>query len=218
MGSRVGALARVDGRFDLVAMLDQLDHPRTGLDTVPPIDTVIDFSSDSGAQNAAALAAARRAALLVGTTALSPETIEILGKTAAAVPVMIAPNTSRGVAVFTHLVAEAARLLGPRFDVSIIETHHKAKLDAPSGTARRLAEALRTRAGLNIPPDRIHSIRAGDVVGDHVVDFSGPGERIRLTHAALDRDVFARGALDAAAWLRGRPPGRYTIEQALGLP
>ncbi len=117
----------------------------------------------------------------------------------------------------THLVAEAARLLGGNYDVDLIEVHHAGKRDAPSGTALRIAESMRQRSGIELPADRIHPVRAGDVVGEHTVEFSSAGERIRITHLATSRDLFARGALDAAAWLHRRDPGRYTIEQSLGL-
>ena len=129
---------------------------------------------------------------------------------------MIAPNTSLGVAVLNHLAAVAAGLLGTRYGVNLIEAHHTGKRDAPSGTALRIADTLR-RAGAELPAESIHAIRSGDVVGEHTVEFAGGGERIRICHMATSRDLFARGALEAAAWLHGRPPGRYTIEQALGL-
>jgi 4-hydroxy-tetrahydrodipicolinate reductase len=217
MGERIIALSRLDARFELTAALDLLDPPRGPAAPAPAFDVLIDFSSDAGARAAAALALDAGAALLIGTTALSTPTLDTLARAAERLPVMIAPNTSLGVAVLSHLVGEAARLLGPRCDIDLIETHHKAKLDAPSGTARRLAQAIRDRAGRDLPPERVHSVRAGDVVGEHIVEFNGTGERLRLVHTASTRDVFALGALHAAAWLHRRPPGRYVIEQALGL-
>ena len=130
---------------------------------------------------------------------------------------MIAPNTSAGVAVMIHLVSEAARLLGRDHDVDLVEVHHSGKRDAPSGTALRIAEAMRERAGFELPPDRIHAIRAGEVIGEHTVEFFSAGERIRVAHVATSRDLFARGALDAVAWLHDQGPGRWTVEQSLGL-
>ncbi len=130
---------------------------------------------------------------------------------------MIAPNTSLGAAVLAHLAAEAARLLGSAYQVTLIETHHAAKRDAPSGTALRIAEALRRDAGVDLSPERIHAIRTGDVVGEHTVELAAAGERLRLCHIATTRDLFARGALEAAAWLIGRPPGLYTMEELAGL-
>jgi len=123
--------------------------------------------------------------------------------------------------VLAHLAAEAARLLGSEggagFDIDIVETHHTMKKDAPSGTALRIAAALRQRGRANLPDDRIHAIRSGDIIGEHEVRFAGPGERITLIHSATSRDLFARGALQAAAFLARQPAGWYTIEQALGI-
>ena len=175
------------------------------------VDAVVDFSSDEGALRAAQLAADLGAALLVGTTGLTAATREGVARTAAGVPAMIAPNTSLGVAVTRLLVAEAARLL-PGFDVDIVETHHTRKLDAPSGTARSLAEAVGRGLGKPMDPSRIHAIRAGDVVGDHEVTFSGPGERVTVAHRATSRDLFALGALRMARWLAAQRPGMHTYD------
>jgi 4-hydroxy-tetrahydrodipicolinate reductase len=217
MGARIVALAAEDARV-IVARAIDLDTPA---DQRPArgeaIDVVIDFSSDAGAQLAAGLALAHRAALLVGTTGLSPATQAALRRAAESVPVMIAANTSRGVAALAHLAALAARLLGRDFDIDLVETHHAMKKDSPSGTALRLADSLAQGAGAPLPAQRIHAIRAGDVIGEHAIVFSGPGERLTLTHTATSRDLFALGALRAAAWLAGRPPGLYSIEQSLGL-
>ena len=217
MGTRIAALARDDVRFELVAAHDLADREASQAHAPGAFHAIIDFSSDSGAQHAAHLAVKHRAALVVGTTGLSPDSLEIIGFAARSSAVMFASNTSLGVAVLNHLAAEAARLLGAEFDIDLIETHHTMKRDAPSGTALTLAATLRAKAGVQLPPQRIHSIRAGDVIGEHIVQFSGPGERIILGHFATNRDLFARGALRAAAWLHGQPPGRYTIEQSLGL-
>jgi 4-hydroxy-tetrahydrodipicolinate reductase len=125
---------------------------------------------------------------------------------------MVAPNTSLGVAVTRRLVAEAARLL-PGFDVDIVETHHSRKLDAPSGTARSLAEAVARGSGKPMDSGRIHSIRAGDVIGDHAVSFCGQGERVTVSHSATSRDLFALGALRMARWLSGQRPGLRTTDE-----
>ena len=216
MGARICALSRDDPRFHLVSEIDQKSNTgAVGADM--PFDTVIDFSSDEGTRCAVALALEHRAALLVGTTGLSRQTLSTIEVASQSIPLMIAPNTSAGVAVMIHLVTEAARLLGPDCDVDLIEVHHRAKRDAPSGTALRIAETMKRQTGIELPPDRIHPVRAGDVVGEHTVEFSFVGERIRIAHLATSRDLFARGALAAAVWLHGRAPGQYTIEQSLGL-
>jgi 4-hydroxy-tetrahydrodipicolinate reductase len=180
-------------------------------------DVVIDFSSDEGARAALELARRIGAALLVGTTALSARTRGALHEASRDCAILISPNTSLGVAALSALAAQAAKILGAGFDCSIVEAHHSAKKDAPSGTAIRLAEAAR-RGGASLPDHQIVSIRGGDVVGEHTVRFAGPGEYIELTHRATSRDLFVRGALHAAAWLKGRGPGLWTMEDVLGLP
>ncbi len=217
MGARLCAFAREDPRFDLVAEIDLQGNGNASLQSIAPLDAIVDFSSDKGAADALQLALQHDAALLVGTTGLSRQTLSDIEVASRNIPVMVAPNTSVGVAVLSHLVAVASRLLSDRYDVDLIEVHHAGKRDAPSGTALRIAEAMREQGGREIPPDRIHALRSGDVVGEHTVEFSGPGERIRLAHLATNRDLFVRGALEAVAWLVGRPAGRYTIEQSLGL-
>jgi 4-hydroxy-tetrahydrodipicolinate reductase len=221
MGRRLCALIETDVRFDLSGAFDRPTSSvqPTARDENPDgdVDVVIDFSSDDGARRAAAHAARYEAALLVGTTGLSAGTLDVLGDLARSVPIMIAPNTSRGVAVMTHLVAEATRLLGSAFEVDLVEEHHHHKRDAPSGTALRLVEAVERRRAGALPPDRVHCVRAGEIIGEHEVRFSGSRERIKISHSALDRDLFAAGALDAAAWLAGRPAGQYRIDDVLGL-
>jgi 4-hydroxy-tetrahydrodipicolinate reductase len=216
MGARVCALARDDPRFGLVAEIDLKGNTETVTEGEAPIDVVIDFSSDEGARSAIRIASEHGAAALIGTTGLSQQTLSAIEVAARRLSVMVAPNTSMGVAVMNHLAAVAAGLLGDRYTVNLVETHHTRKLDAPSGTALRIAETLR-RAGARLPDDQIHAIRSGDVVGEHTVEFAGGDERVRITHMAGSRDLFVRGALEAAAWLHGRSPGRYDIEQALGL-
>ena len=216
MGARVCTLARDDPRFELVAEIDQEGNTDAARVTGATFDALVDFSSDEGARAAANLAMERGAAAVLGTTGLSTQTLAVIDVASQSAPFIVAPNTSIGVAVVNHLAAVAARLLGPRYMINLVETHHAGKRDAPSGTALRIADTLR-RAGAELPDERIQAIRTGDVVGEHTVEFAGAGERIKICHAATSRDLFARGALEAVAWLHGRPPGRYTIEQALGL-
>ena len=147
---------------------------------------------------------------------------------------MFAANFSVGVNTLFWLTRQAAQILGPDFDLEIVEVHHRLKKDAPSGTARRLAEILAEARGLDYDADArhgregivgargsreigVHAVRGGDVVGEHTVLFADVGERVELTHRASSRETFALGALRAAAWLRGRPPGLYDMEDVLGL-
>ena len=179
-------------------------------------DVLIDFSSDAGAPQALALAQRAGSAMLVGTTALSDRSTSALKAASASRAVLVTPNTSLGVALLSVLVQHAARSLGPEYGCSIVEAHHAAKKDAPSGTAIRLASAARD-AGHALRDDQILAIRGGDVVGEHTVRFAGPGEYIELTHRATTRDLFARGALHCAAWLKGKPPGWYTMHDVIAL-
>jgi 4-hydroxy-tetrahydrodipicolinate reductase len=198
-------------------------------------DVVIDFSAPAATALMARRCAQAGIPMMIGTTGLDApanEAIEALARSAA---VVVAPNTSVGVTVLFHLAAEAARLLGADFDAEIVEMHHRKKIDAPSGTAIRLAE--RVAAAKSVGPDAfvhgrsgqvgartaeeigILSLRGGDVIGDHTLVLAGPGERIELTHRAHDRSLFARGALRAARWVARRgAPGRYDMADVLGLP
>ena len=193
-------------------------------------DVVIDFSRADAVPRLLQLAARARVAVVSGTTRLDAHAERLLDEAAKEIPVLWSPNTSLGVHVLAQLAAQAARLLGPDFDVEIVEAHHRAKVDAPSGTAVRLVEAVRSaRAGLrdvhgregNVgprPTDEIgvHAVRGGDVIGDHTVHLLGPGERLELTHRATSRELFARGAVRAAVALRGSPPGRYSMADVIG--
>jgi 4-hydroxy-tetrahydrodipicolinate reductase len=209
MGQRILALAE---NFSDCAVVQALDRGDALALARGEADVVVDFSSDEGALRALALAEALGAALLVGTTGLTEATRAALARAGAERAVLVAANTSLGVAVARRLVAEAARLL-PGFDVDIVETHHTRKVDAPSGTARSLAEAVERGRGAPLPPERVHAIRAGDVVGDHRVSFCGPGERLEISHVATSRDLFALGALRMARWLAAQPPGVRTTDE-----
>jgi 4-hydroxy-tetrahydrodipicolinate reductase len=190
-------------------------------------DVAVDFSKPQATRANIAACRAARKPLLIGTTGFAAEVTESeLDAAAREIPLLIAPNTSLGVALLTDLVRRAARALPAEFDIEIIEAHHRMKRDAPSGTALGLAraagqargpaaaEALAGGSAGRVGPRRQGEIgfavvRGGDIVGEHTVLFAGPGEELRLSHRAGDRAIFARGALQAALWLRGRPPGRY---------
>jgi 4-hydroxy-tetrahydrodipicolinate reductase len=196
-------------------------------------DVLVDFSSPAVAVTIVRAAIDCGAALVSGTTGLTPEGEAALNGAGARIAALWEPNMSVGVHVLLDLVRRAAAQLGPEFDVEVAEAHHRLKVDAPSGTALRLVEALREvrrEAGLSAEvvhgrqgtpgPRRrdeiaVHALRGGDVIGDHTVHLLGPGERLELTHRATDRDVFAHGALRAAAFLAGRPAGRYRLEDVL---
>jgi 4-hydroxy-tetrahydrodipicolinate reductase len=193
-------------------------------------EVMIDFSTASAVPELFVAAARQKIAIVSGTTNLDDAGRRALERAEASVPVLWAPNMSLGVQVLSELVEQAVKRLGPDFDVEIVEIHHRRKIDAPSGTAKRLAEAARAarpelselsgRAGDVGARKRdelaVLSLRGGDVIGDHTVYLFGDGERIELTHRASNRDVFAHGAIRAAKFLAGKPPGRYTIKDVLG--
>jgi 4-hydroxy-tetrahydrodipicolinate reductase len=180
------------------------------LHSVPAFDTAIDFSLPQGFDNILALCAERGAALVSGTTGLEAEQRTAIEVAAVRVPLLWAANFSLGVAVLAELVERAAAAL-PGWDCDIVESHHVHKKDAPSGTA--LALGASAEQGGATP--RYASLRAGDIVGEHLVQFATAGERIELVHRATSRDIFARGALHAAAKLAGRTPGLYRLRDLL---
>jgi 4-hydroxy-tetrahydrodipicolinate reductase len=157
-----------------------------------------------------------RQPLVIGTTGQSKEQRRIIEETARSLPIVFASNFSIGVNVLFWLTRKAAEQLGSDFDAEIVETHHKMKKDAPSGTAKTLAEVLNAakKTQAEIP---IQSIREGDVVGEHTVIFNGPAERLELIHRAASREIFARGALRAAKWVIDQPAELYSMQDVLGL-
>lgn len=213
-GSRVAALAAADPRFHLLARVDRA-RAEEFADEVEACDAVIDFTVPDACVRFAALCARAGVPFVTGTTGLSDVQRAQLGAAARKAPVFAAPNFSRGVTLLLHLAAEAARRL-PAYDAAIVETHHKAKKDAPSGTALRLAQAVSDarRDDAEVPA---FSVRAGDVIGDHTLTLAGPFERLELTHRAHARDAFAAGALEAALWCRAKKPGLYDMLDLMGL-
>ena len=197
-------------------------------------DVVIDFTSREASVRNTATAAARGVAMVIGSTGLDAADKALVRAEASRIPVVLSPNMSVGVNVMFALVAQAARVLGDAYDVEIVEMHHGKKKDAPSGTAVRLAEVAAEALGRDAARDVVYArhgmigertpkeigvmtLRGGDVVGEHTVFFAGQGERLELTHRAASRDQFARGAIRAARWLKGRAPGLYDMQDVLGL-
>jgi 4-hydroxy-tetrahydrodipicolinate reductase len=195
-------------------------------------DVVIDFSHpEATAANLQACRVAKKP-LLIGTTGFPPELEVNFIEAARDIPVLVAANTSIGVSLLTELVRACAHALPPDFDIEIVEAHHRQKKDAPSGTALELGRAAakargheltdvvvtnRAAGALRAEGDIGFSvIRGGDIIGEHSVLFTGPGEQLTLTHRASDRGIFARGALRAAAWLAVQPAGRYDMQHVAG--
>jgi 4-hydroxy-tetrahydrodipicolinate reductase len=183
----------------------------TELHGAPPFDVAIDFSLPGAFGGILATCLEHGAGLVSGTTGLGEEEGAAMRTAAVRIPIVWSSNFSLGVAVLASLVERAARAL-PGWDCDIIEAHHKGKRDAPSGTALSLGEVI---AATGAAP-RYASIRAGDIVGDHTVQFTTDGERLELTHRAGNRDIFARGALHAAGWVAHRQPGLYTLRDIVG--
>jgi 4-hydroxy-tetrahydrodipicolinate reductase len=193
-------------------------------------DAVIDFSLPAASLEIAQLCRERSIALVVGTTGFEPAERRMLESAAAEIPLLVAPNMSRAVNLLMRLVVDAARSLGASADIAIVEKHHKTKKDAPSGTALRLADCARrgrdAAATASAPAGGghavilggeidVHALRLADSPGEHTVIFSLMGETLELSHRALNRDGFARGALDAARFLAAKPAGLYTMEDVL---
>jgi 4-hydroxy-tetrahydrodipicolinate reductase len=213
MGKSVLDLAVADPKIDIVAQCDLGDPIEPAMKNC---DVIIDFSYADAIDEICRAASQHGKSLVIGTTGHSQEQRRTIEKAAESLPIVFASNFSIGVNVLFWLTRKAAELLGRDFSPEIIETHHKMKKDAPSGTAKTLAEALKVAQKIQdeIP---IQSIREGEIVGEHTVIFAGPSERLELTHRAASREIFARGALRAANWIMGRPPGLYSMQDVLGL-
>ncbi len=197
-------------------------------------EVMVDFSSPAALARACAACAKGKVAIASGTTGLDEAATAALDDAAKAVPVLWEPNMSVGIHVLSALLERAIAALGNGYDIEIVEAHHRMKVDAPSGTALRLAEVAKTAKGkLTAKEPRfvtgrdgkpgartneeigVLAMRGGDVIGDHTAFLLGDGERIELTHRASSRDLFARGALRAGVWLVGRPAGRYRLGDVL---
>ncbi|HJL14053.1 MAG TPA: 4-hydroxy-tetrahydrodipicolinate reductase [Sandaracinaceae bacterium LLY-WYZ-13_1] len=226
LGRDAGEVAGVGTLAVPVAALDG--------DSTVDADVLVEFSTPEGAALAADRCDGPRVPLVSGTTGLDDGTLAKLDALAQHVPVVVAPNMSVGVTLLFHLAELATRTLGADFDPEIVEMHHRHKVDAPSGTAVRLAErvaqareldpktaVVHGRSGRTGPrPDEeigVMTLRGGGVIGEHTLHLAGAGERLELTHRAQDRSIFARGAVRAARWVVGKHPARYDMADVLGL-
>lgn len=213
--------AQVDQGDDLAAVLDRGE-------------VVVDFSVPTATERMLTLCVERGMAVVLGTTGHDEKARAWIGECARRIPIVWTSNFSTGVNTLFWLVERAAEVLGPGYDLEIVEMHHRQKQDAPSGTARSLAEILARvrrqqlesvvrhgRHGWVGPRSAeeigVHAVRGGDVVGEHTVIFAAQGERLELTHRASSRETFAHGALRAARWVAGKPPGLYDMQDVLGL-
>lgn len=238
MGSRIATLAMTDSMFRVTGALEVRGHQAIGQDlgsllgpkalgvrvtddateAIQQGEVLIEFTQPDATVEHVKVARRLKVPAVIGTTGLTTAQRAVVVDAAQDIPIVLSPNMSVGVNLLFELAQLAAKRLGPQYDLEIVEAHHRAKQDAPSGTAKRLAEllaAIRQRPPEAIP---VHSIRAGDVVGDHTVIFAGPSERVELTHRAHSRDVFAVGALRAARFVVNRPAGLYEMSHVLAEP
>ena len=221
MGQSLQRLSRDDARCVVTGAVSRKVGPRvvdglpqfasSELAGVPDFDVAIDFSQPDGFDAILTLCQARGKPLVSGTTGLSPQQLAALDVAATRIPIAWASNFSLGVALLHDLVARAAQAL-PGWDCDIVESHHTRKHDAPSGTAITLGAAAAERGAT----PHYASIRAGDIIGEHAVQFTTAGERVELIHRAGNRDIFAHGALHVAKALPERAPGRYEVADLLG--
>jgi 4-hydroxy-tetrahydrodipicolinate reductase len=231
MGKALLACLPQHPTLQLAGQVDQGDNLAT---VIAQGDLVIDFSSHSATAGIAALCASHRKPVVIGTTGHSNEDRSQIMAFSKQIPMVLSSNFSTGVNTLFWLTRKAAEILGPGFDLEIIEMHHRHKRDAPSGTARTLSEILASvrqqqlestlrhgRSGIvgerTSSEIGMHSVRGGDVVGDHTVIFASNGERVELTHKASSRETFANGALRAAEWVANQKPGLYDMQDVLGL-
>lgn len=241
-------LAAAAGRSDvkITAAVDREGASAVGTQVAPGVtatadltaglaacDVYIDFTSPDATRAVAQLAAQRKVAAVIGTTGLGADHERAVAELAAVAPVVVAANFSLGVNLVLGLVRQAAKVLGPDWDAEVVETHHRAKRDAPSGTALAIARAIAAGHGADYDSVKRHArdgdigprprgeigvstVRGGDVIGEHVAYFFGAAERVEIAHRATSRTIFAAGALEAAAWVVGKPPGRYDMLDVLG--
>ena len=252
MGRMLTATALADPGIQVVGAVDRAEAPGAGEDVgtlagrapvgvrvgselsavLAGTDVVVEFSAPEASVAHAAIVAAAGRAMVIGTTGLSEAQVAQVRASAELAPILMAPNMSLGVNVLLRFLPLIARSLGEGYDIEIVETHHRGKKDAPSGTALKLGEVIAEGLGKRLPdvavhgrsgiqprvPGEIgfHAIRAGANVGEHVVIFSNEGEQIEVTHRAFSRETFALGAVRACKWLAGREPGFYSMHDVVG--
>ena len=249
MGKRIIALLSMQKDLHLCGAVEMSSHPDIGKDVwavtgvkvtssikdiIKDADVVVDFSSEDGALDSARVCAKYKKALIVGTTGLSVKALSEIESISRIVPCLVSSNMSVGVNLLCKLVEQASSILGDEYDVEIIEAHHRFKKDAPSGTAKTLAEIISKVRGKQLEDmavygrrglvgERkqneigIHAVRAGDIVGEHTVIFGGTGERIELKHIATTRDTFAQGVIKAIKFISTRRAGLYDMSDVLNM-
>lgn len=233
MGSRIVKMLAGDRFFSLAAELDIGDSLD---DVIDSVDVVIDFTVPEAAARHAAIAARHNTPIVIGTTGLGDDQQKTVSEASHTIPIVHSPNMGLGVNVMLKLTEITAKTLGKKYKVDIVETHHAGKRDKPSGTALRMLDIVCKESGRNMNEDvffyeeeaetkdteeesevSVRSIRRGEVVGEHVIYFTSPGEILSIEHRATNRDIFAEGAIAAARWIIGKAAGLYGIEDVLNL-
>jgi 4-hydroxy-tetrahydrodipicolinate reductase len=225
MGRRIFKLAQHDKDFEINLALEKKGIPEIGrelgkikISSSPDglflVDVLIDFTAPEATESNLDYVARYKKAVVLGTTGMNDAQLKKVEEISKIVPIVFSPNMSVGVNVLFSILPEIAKRLGADYNIEIIEAHHKAKKDAPSGTAKKLGQVLTDSTAREIP---IHAIRLGDIVGDHTIIFCGNSERIEVKHQAHTRDLFALGALKAAKWIMGKPAGLYSMKDVLNL-
>ncbi len=227
MGKEIARLVTIQGDLQLVGGVEAPAHSLIGTNVgvgqivsdlihlIDESDVVVDFSIPAVVIRNALQCVDHGKPFITGVTGWQSTQMQQLFNAARKIPVVYAPNFSVGVGVIKKICVEMVRLLGADYDIHLIETHHKAKRDAPSGTAQLLSTAMQEQIGKrNI---QVISIRTGEVVGEHKIIFGGPGERIELVHKAENRGAFAAGVIRAVRWIVSQPPGLYSMSEVLGI-
>jgi 4-hydroxy-tetrahydrodipicolinate reductase len=251
MGRRIVAFAVEEGLFEIAGAVEKAEHPDLGkdagflagvsqlnvkvADSFPPkADVLIDFSLPEAADKSIDYCSGNKIGLVLGTTGLSDSQRNKIETASSKIPIVCATNMSVGMNTLFAVVGKVVSMLGPEYDIEIVEQHHRFKKDAPSGSALTLAENIAKATGKKFPDCLVngrsgkealrekgtigmHAVRAGDIVGIHSVIFSTLGETVTLNHTAHSRDTFVRGALRAAGWLVNKKPGMYSMADVLGL-
>ena len=223
MGRRIFELASFDKDFEVALALERKGIPQIGrelarlkISSSPDglflVDVFVDFTTPEGTETNLDYVAKYKKAAVIGTTGLNEAQLGKIEEISKIVPILFSANMSVGVNVLFSILPEISKRLGPDYSIEIVEAHHKAKKDAPSGTAKKFAQVLADIARREIP---VHAIRLGDIVGDHTIIFCGNSERIEIKHQAHSRDLFALGALKAAKWIFGKPAGLYSMQDVL---
>jgi 4-hydroxy-tetrahydrodipicolinate reductase len=212
MGTRIADLSRDDAELELAGSFD-MGEVAEG--PIGACDCLIEFTSPEATMEHLELCRKLGKPIIIGTTGLSADQQQVIVDASLNIPIVYSPNMSVGVNLLFKMIADAAKVLGPEYAIEIVEAHHVEKKDAPSGTAKEMARIIRDYKGdIEIP---IESVREDEIVGEHTITFDSPVDTIEITHSAKTRDIFAKGALQAAKFLVGKKSGLYTMKDVLGL-